>query len=52
MKHLFTGLVLATLSLSTVSASAMSFDLPRLDFPAQGAEVTQLCSLVTQSCGK
>ena len=52
MKRFFLGLALVTMTASAAAAGGMSFDLPRLDFPGQGAEVTQTCNLLTQSCGQ
>lgn len=50
MKNLALSLVLAALTATAASAGGMSFDLPRLDFPDQGGEVTQSCNLLTQTC--
>jgi hypothetical protein len=52
MKRLFLGLALVTLTASAAAAGGMSFDLPRLDFPAQEAQATQICNLLTQTCEK
>jgi len=52
MKHLLLGLALATLTASAVAAEGISFDLPRLNFPSQGADVTQTCNLLTQTCSQ
>ncbi|MGD9917132.1 MAG: hypothetical protein AB7U46_03870 [Paenirhodobacter sp.] len=52
MKRIALSLALVTLTSMPVLAGGFSADIPRLDFPSQEAQVTQLCSLATQSCGK
>ncbi len=52
MKRVALGLILAALTTTSAMAGGFSMDLPRLDFQSQGGQVTQLCSLATQSCGK
>ncbi|ETD03627.1 hypothetical protein U717_00450 [Rhodobacter capsulatus R121] len=52
MKRFFLGLALVTMTASAAAAGGMSFDLPRLDFPGTGAEVTQTCNLLTQTCSQ
>ena len=50
MKHLLLSLVLASLTASAAVAGGWSIDIPRLTFPDQGAEVTQACNALTQTC--
>lgn len=50
MKNLVLALSLLTLTASSALAGGISFDLPRVSFPDQGAEVTQSCNLLTQTC--
>lgn len=52
MKRFLLGLALVTLTASAATAGGMSVDLPRFDFDTSGAQVTQTCNLITQSCGK
>jgi hypothetical protein len=52
MKHLILGLSLVMLTVSAAAAGGFGYDLPRLDFPATGAQAMQTCNLITQTCGK
>ncbi len=52
MKPFLLGLALAAFTAVAANAGGWSLDLPRLDFPDQGAEVTQSCNLLSQTCGK
>lgn len=52
MKRLALGLALSVLTSLPALAGGLSFDLPRLDFPTGGTEVSQACNPLTQvSCG-
>ncbi len=48
MKRIALGLVLATLTAIPALAGGIAIDLPRLDFPTQGAEVTRDCVTLLQ----
>ena len=50
MKRIALGFVLATLTAVPVLADSYAITLPRLDFPSQGAEVTQGCNTLVQAC--
>ena len=50
MKRIVLGLAVVLLSSGAVMAGSFGFDLPRLDFPTQGGEVTQICNPLVQSC--
>ena len=50
MKHLVLTLVVVTLSTLAATAGSISLDLPRLDFPDQGGNVTQGCNALVQAC--
>lgn len=52
MKNLVLALSLLTLTATSALAGGISFDLPRVSFPDQGAEVTQSCNLLTQVCAE
>ncbi|WP_415183697.1 hypothetical protein [Phaeovulum sp.] len=48
MKRIALGLILATLTALPTLAGGFSMDLPRLDFPTQGAQVTRDCATLLQ----
>ncbi|MDD8023244.1 MAG: hypothetical protein PHX82_09075 [Paracoccaceae bacterium] len=50
MKRIALSLVLVTLTAASAMADSFSFDIPRIDFPGQGGQVTQLCNPLVQSC--
>lgn len=52
MKRIALSITFLSLSAAATLAGGFGADIPRLDFPGQGAQVTQLCSLTTQTCGK
>lgn len=54
MKRILISLALVASTATAAAAGGWDMTLPRLDFPDQGAQAsqTQLCSLVTQTCGK
>lgn len=51
MKRLALGFAIVALSTLSAAAGSLSFDLPRLDFPLPGGDVTQGCNALVQACG-
>lgn len=52
MKRILLALVVTSLTASSALAGGWLVDIPRLTFPDQGAEVTQSCNALTQTCPK
>ena len=50
MKRIALALALVTLTALPGMADSFGFDLPRLDFPSQGGEVSQDCNPLVQLC--
>ncbi len=52
MKRILLAAVLSLAGASASLAGIGDFSLPRMDFPTQGGEVTQICNPLTQSCAQ
>jgi hypothetical protein len=50
MKRIALSLVFVSLTAASAMAGSFSFDLPRITFPGQDGQVTQLCNPLIQSC--
>lgn len=50
MKRMILGVVLGLTLANAALAGGMGFDLPRLDFPVGGEDVTQSCNPLVQTC--